>query len=150
MSEEEYVNSIDALQERAFASLAAENLQQAEAFLATNLSMPGMVVLEEGKLQYRIDAKGEGAQVESGGTPLIHYTGRYIDGSVFSTSRDGDPIALPLDQTIPGFSRGIVGMHQGEKRTLFVHPNLGYGVCGQLPPNSLLVFEVEVIETQKG
>ncbi|MBS0622506.1 MAG: FKBP-type peptidyl-prolyl cis-trans isomerase [Verrucomicrobia bacterium] len=150
MTEEEYVNSIDSLQERAFASLAAENLRQAEAFLTKNLSMPGIVSVEEGQLQYRIESKGDGALVQSGGSPLIHYTGRYMDGSVFSTSRDGDPIALPLDQTIPGFSRGIVGMQQGEKRTLFVHPNLGYGVCGQLPPNSLLVFEVEVIEAQKG
>ena len=44
------------------------------------------------------------------------------------------PITIPLDQTIPGFSKGIVGMKEGEKRRLFVHPDLGYGTTGQLPP----------------
>ncbi len=149
MSEEEYARAITMIQERAFSQMAAENLDLAEEFLEDNQRHTGIVALEEGKLQYRVDKEGSGAPVESDATPLVHYTGRYIDGQVFGTSADGEPVALPLDQTIPGFSKGIVGMCEGEKRTLFVHPDLGYGTSGHLAPNSLLVFEVEVVQASQ-
>lgn len=149
MSEEQYSRAIAQIQEKAFAETAATNLDDAEAFLEENAHHNGIVQLEEGKLQFRIDQKGKGAAVAADATPVIHYTGKYIDGSIFGTSADGEPIPLPLDQTIPGFSRGIVGMKEGEKRTLFIHPELGYGTSGHLAPNSLLVFEVEIIEAQQ-
>lgn len=53
---------------------------------------------------------------------------------------------ISLDETIPGFSKGIVGMKEGEKRTLYIHPDLAYGVNGSLPPNSLLTFEIEIVK----
>jgi len=66
---------------------------------------------------------------------------------VFGSSEEtGGPITIPLDQTIPGFSKGLVGMKEGEKRRLFVHPDLGYGTMGQLPPNELLIFDIEVVK----
>jgi len=78
---------------------------------------------------------------------LINYTGKYIDGTVFGSSETaGGPITVPIDQTIPGFSKGIVGMKEGEKRRLFVHPDMGYGTTGQLPPNSMLIFDIEVVK----
>ncbi len=97
------------------------------------------------KLQYTILKQGDGVVVEAHSSPKIHYTGKYQDGTVFGTSEEmGGPITIPLDQTIPGFSKGIVGMKEGEKRRLFVHPDLGYGTTGQLPPNELLIFDIEV------
>ena len=53
---------------------------------------------------------------------------------------------VSLDETIPGFSKGIIGMKEGEKRTLYIHPDLAYGVNGNLPPNSLLTFEIEIVK----
>lgn len=53
---------------------------------------------------------------------------------------------ISLDETIPGFNKGLIGMKEGEKRTLFIHPDYGYGTSGYLPPNSLLTFEVELIK----
>jgi peptidylprolyl isomerase len=149
MSEEEYSRAIAQIQEKAFAEVADKNLDDAEAFLEENAHHKGIVQLDPGKLQYRIDQEGAGDAVVANATPVIHYTGKYMDGTVFGTSADGEPIPLPLDQTIPGFSRGIVGMKEGEKRTLFIHPELGYGTSGHLAPNSLLVFEVEIIEAQQ-
>src|SRR5262249_32953701 len=91
--------------------------------------------------------EGTGPAVESHSSPKIHYTGKYQDGTVFGTSEEmGGPITIPLDQTIPGFSKGITGMKEGEKRRLFVHPDLGYGTTGQLPPNELLIFDIEVVK----
>jgi peptidylprolyl isomerase len=98
-------------------------------------------------LQYQIVKEGTGPEVKEHNSPQIQYTGKYIDGTVFGSSQDtGGPITIPLDQTIPGFSKGLVGMKEGEVRKIFVHPDLGYGKTGHLPPNSLLVFEVELIK----
>jgi peptidylprolyl isomerase len=144
MTEIECVQAISTVQETIFKQQASENLTKAETFLAKNGKEKGMVSLEEGKLQYKIDKKGSGPLVEDHFSPLIRYTGKFLDGSTFGTSKEDEMISL--DETIPGFSKGLLGMKEGEKRTLFIHPDLGYGTHGYLPPNSLLTFEIEVVK----
>lgn len=147
MPDKEYEQQMMILQERAFKRLADENLRAAEDFLKSNSTTAGIKEIVPGKLQYTIITEGKGPAVTDHSSPKIHYVGKYIDGTVFGSSRDtGGPITIPLDQTIPGFSQGLTGMKEGEKRQLFVHPDLGYGKTGHLPPNSLLIFEVEVLE----
>lgn len=147
MSDKEYEQQMIVLQEKAFKYLANENLKAAEEFLKKNSAERGIVEIVPGKLQYIILQEGKGQTVTEHSHPKIQYTGKYLDGTVFGSSEDtGGPITIPLDQTIPGFSQGLVGMKEGEKRKLFVHPDLGYGKTGHLPPNSLLIFEVEVQE----
>lgn len=147
MSDKEYEQQMMILQEKAFKRLADENLKSAEEFLNKNAKASGVKEIVPGKLQYTIIEEGNGTQVTDHSSPKIHYVGKYLDGTVFGSSKDtGGPITIPLDQTIPGFSQGLNGMKEGEKRQLFVHPDLGYGKTGHLPPNSLLIFEVEVIE----
>jgi peptidylprolyl isomerase len=127
--------------------LSEDNLKAADAFLAKNAQDSGVKTLVPGKLQYIVLHEGTGSLVPEHGTPSIKYTAKYIDGTVFDSSEAaGGPITIPLDQTIPGFSKGIAGMKEGEKRRLFVHPDLAYGKTGQLPPNSALIFEVEVVK----
>lgn len=147
MSDEEYEKAMNALQETAFQQLSVENLKAAQDFLAKNAKETGVIEIDPGKLQYQVVEKGNGAAVTTDSKPMIKYTGKYINGTVFGSSEDvGGAITIPLDQTIPGFSKGIVGMKEGEKRKLFVHPDLGYGTQGQLLPNSLLIFDVEVVK----
>lgn len=147
LSEQEYERGMLSLQERALKKIAEDNLQAADKFLKENASKPNIVVVEPGKLQYEVIKQGSGNVVQEHTAPTINYKGQYIDGTVFGSSEEaGGPITLPLDQTIPGFAKAIVGMKEGEKRKLFVHPDLGYGTSGQLPPNSLLIFEVEVVK----
>lgn len=149
MSEQEYEKMMAKLQEQAFKQLSQENLKAANAFMEKNKHAEGIIELEPGKLQYMILEKGSGAEVKSNSTPQIHYVGKYIDGTVFGNSEDaGGPITIPLGQTIKGFSQGIVNMKEGEKRRLFVHPDLGYGTAGQLPPNALLIFDIEVVKAE--
>ena len=74
----------------------------------------------------------------------MQYKASYLNGQIFGTS-NGDEL-LSLDEAIPGFSKGIIGMQEGEIRTLYIHPDLGYGKQGQLNPNSLLIFEVKVVK----
>lgn len=147
MTDREYELQMIALQEKAFKKLSEENLTAAEKFLRDNRNERGLIELIPGKLQYIVIKPGTGPIVSEHANPKIHYTGKYLDGTVFGSSEDGDgPITVPLDQTIPGFSKGLLGMKEGEKRRLFVHPDMGYGKSGHLPPNSMLIFEVEVLE----
>lgn len=147
LSDKEYEEMMAAVQEKAFREMSSSNLKNANDFMERNQHDRGIVVLVPGKLQYSILTEGIGEEVKEGFSPKIHYTGKYQDGTVFGTSEElGGPITIPLNQTIPGFSKGIVGMKEGEKRRLFVHPDLGYGTTGQLPPNELLIFDVEVVK----
>lgn len=145
MSDADLETALTQIQEQAMEVMAQENLEQADLFLKTHAKESGVVSQEEGKLQYKVTKVGHGAKVVENATCKVRYTGRYADGAIFGSS-DDQPIELNLGQSIPGFSKGIAGMQEGEKRTLYVHPDLGYGVGGQLQPNALLVFDVEVID----
>jgi len=147
LSDKDYEELMAKIQEQAYAKMASDNLSTANQFLEKNQKADGVTEIKPAKLQYSIIKQGQGPVVVEHSTPQIKYTGRFQDGTVFGSSEEtGGPITIPLDQTIPGFSKGIVGMKEGEQRKLFVHPDLGYGTTGHLPPNSLLIFDVEVIK----
>lgn len=147
LSDKEYEAMMGAVQEKAFKELAAKNMKEANEFLAKNAKEANVVQVVPEKLQYTVVAEGKGPAVVEHSSPMINYTGKYLDGTTFGSSEEtGGAIAVPLDQTIQGFSKGVVGMKEGEKRKIFVHPDLGYGATGQLPPNKLLIFEVEVVK----
>ncbi len=149
MTDKEFEEAMGLLQRRAHEKQAEANLKAANDFIQQNAKQENVVEVEPGKLQYLILQPGTGPAVEAHGNPQINYSGKYIDGTVFSSSADvGGPINIPLDQTIPGFSKGIQGMKEGEKRRLFIHPDFGYGTMGQLPPNSLLIFDIEVVKAE--
>lgn len=93
---------------------------------------------------------GTGKEVKSGDTISIHYKGTLLDGTKFDSSYDrGTPFEtkIGVGQVIKGWDEGVVGMKVGGKRKLVIPPNLGYGSqdMGVIPPNSILVFEVELI-----
>lgn len=147
MSDQEYEAMMTGLQEQVFEQLAQDNLKAANEFLSKNAKAKGVFEIEPGKLQYTVIQEGQGATVQSDSKPMINYTGRYLDGTVFDTSDNaGGPVAIPLGQTIAGFTRGLAGMKEGEKRKIFIHPDLGYGTQSPLPPNAMLIFEVEVVK----
>ncbi len=144
LTEMECVQAITAAQEKAFKVQAADNLKKAEAFMAQNAKAENVVSTEENKLQYKVEKKGEGLEIQEHFSPVIRYTGKYLDGTVFGSSKEDEVISL--DETIPGLSKALVGMKEGEKRTVYIHPDLGYGTHGYLPPNSLLTFEIECLK----
>lgn len=129
-----------------FNTIATKNLEEAENFLKANALKDGICCLENNKLQYKIDQTGRGKVVQEHSAPLLSYTGKFLNGEVFDFSKE--PITLPLDKTIVGFSKGICGMKEGEKRTLFIHPEIAYGTQpgSRLPPNSMLIFHIEIIK----
>jgi len=144
LSESECIQAITQIQEKAFQTQADNNLAQAEEFLAKNSLRDDVIEIESGKLQYKLEKEGSGAMVEEHFSPRINYTGTFLDGNVFGSSEQ--PEVISLDETIPGFTKSIVGMKEGEKRVVYIHPDLGYGTTGYLSPNSLLTFEIEIVE----
>jgi FKBP-type peptidyl-prolyl cis-trans isomerase FkpA len=94
---------------------------------------------------------GTGAAAATGHKVRVHYTGWLTDGKKFDSSLDrGVPFSFELGrgQVIKGWDQGVVGMKVGGKRKLTVPPELGYGTRGfpgAIPPNSTLVFEVELV-----
>src|SRR5512136_994302 len=94
---------------------------------------------------------GSGPEAQKGQTVDVHYTGWLTDGKKFDSSVDrGAPFSFRLGagQVIPGWDKGVAGMRVGGKRKLTIPPALAYGprgVPGAIPPNSVLVFEVELL-----
>ena len=94
---------------------------------------------------------GKGAEAKGGDLLSVHYVGTLTDGAKFDSSRDrGQPFEFTVGagQVIPGWDFGLLGMKVGGKRKLTISPLLAYGdrQAGSIPPNSTLVFEVELLE----
>lgn len=102
-------------------------------------------------LQYKILQETEGGARPSGPTTQVevHYEGRLADGSIFDSSRErGQTITFGLNQVIAGWSEGVQLMSEGDTYEFNIPAKLAYGttgVPGVIPPNSDLVFEVELI-----
>ncbi len=146
MTEMECIQAITAVQEASFKELAEKNLLLADEFLQTNKAHEGIVCLEEGKVQYKIEKEGEGSSLQEDSSPLVRYTGKFLDGAVFGSSSEDEPISMA--EIISGLKSGMLGMKEGEKRTIYIHPDCAYGTKGGLPPNSLLTFEIEIVKTE--
>ena len=97
---------------------------------------------------------GKGAAAKSGDKIRVHYTGKLLDGTKFDSSLDrNEPFELTLGagMVIKGWDEGIVGMKVGGKRKLTIPSNMAYGPSGHppvIPPNSPLVFDVELLEIE--
>ena len=132
-------------------SLAAEaNKAAGEAFLAKNKTAEGVVITESG-LQYKVITEGTGATPADGDIVKVHYTGTLLDGTKFDSSIDrGEPLEFPIGAVIPGWTEMLKLMKVGGKVTAWIPSDLAYGPRGrgpQIPGNSLLVFEMELIDT---
>ncbi|WP_104470568.1 FKBP-type peptidyl-prolyl cis-trans isomerase [Acinetobacter indicus] len=133
----------------------ADQAQQAQttsdAFLTENAKQAGVQTTASG-LQYKITQQGNGKQPTASSVVKVHYTGKLVDGKVFDSSVErGEPIEFPLNQVIPGWTEGLQLMKEGSKATLYIPSQLGYGeqgVPGMIPPNSTLIFDVELIKVK--
>ncbi len=105
-------------------------------------------------LEYLVVEEGKGPRVKSGQKVSVHYTGKLRDGTVFDSSRPrGQPFEFTLgaSQVIKGWDEGIALMKVGGKGQLTIPPNLAYGSAGvppKIPPDSTLVFDVELVAAE--
>ncbi|MEX0681523.1 MAG: FKBP-type peptidyl-prolyl cis-trans isomerase [Balneolales bacterium] len=109
---------------------------------------------KESGLQYFVHETGINEQPEAGDMISVHYSGFLENGTLFDSSKLRDqPFEFTVGegQVIPGWDEGLLDMSVGEKRTIVIPPELGYGDAGAgniIPPNSTLIFDVELLEIQ--
>ena len=107
--------------------------------------------MSSSELQIEIVTSGNGAAATKGQPVTVHYTGWLTDGTKFDSSRDRDEpftFILGARQVIGGWDQGVATMKVGDKVKLTIPPHLAYGARGfpgVIPPNSTLVFEVELL-----
>jgi len=125
---------------------AGKNQKEADAFLAKNAQVQGVQTTPTG-LQYKVLKQGNGPTPAATDTVRCHYRGTLLDGTEFDSSYDGDPAEFAVNEVIPGWTEALQKMKVGDKWQLFVPADLAYGVEGRpgIEPNSLLVFEVELL-----
>jgi FKBP-type peptidyl-prolyl cis-trans isomerase FklB len=154
MDEEDMFAAIQLFQQRMAQQQQAaltESTAASVEFLANNASQEGVVTLESG-LQYVILESGPDGSASPAATDsvLAHYHGTLIDGTVFDSSVDrGEPAQFGLSQVISGWTEGLQLMSVGDKWRLFIPAAMAYGEASPtpaIPPNSALIFDVEIIE----
>ena len=154
MTEEQMMAAIQLFQQKMTAaaeSELADNMAASEAYLAQNGQRSGVVTLASG-LQYEILQSGptDGAMPAVTDSVLAHYHGTLTDGSVFDSSVDrGEPAQFGLSQVISGWTEALQLMRIGDKWRLFIPPAMAYGESSPtpaIPPNSALIFDVELLE----
>lgn len=105
-------------------------------------------------VQIRDVVMGEGEAAIAGDKLTVHYVGRLTDSRVFDSSRDQNTpfsFVLGVGQVIRGWDEGLAGMRVGGKREIVIPPEYAYGSrgIGAIPPNSTLIFEVELLGIEK-
>lgn len=132
------------------AKTVSDNKKASETFLAENKTKEGVLSLPSG-LQYKVLAEGSGKIPKLEDTVVVQYKGILIDGTEFDSSyKRGQPATFPVKGVIKGWTEALQLMKEGSKWQIFIPPELGYGArgSGRIPPNSALIFEVELISVK--
>lgn len=132
------------------ATLNAKRKAAQDDYLAEVKKDKKSKVLSNGAV-IQMERKGKGKNPKAADTVKVHYTGKMIDGTVFDSSISrGVPAEFPLNGVIPCWTIGLQEMKPGSKATLFCPPDTAYGnrQAGPISPNSLLIFNVELLEVK--
>lgn len=123
------------------------------SYLSSN-NITNAVELNGCGLYYVIDMAGNNNFPGQCSSIQIKYTGRFQNGTVFDQTQGNNTATFTLGELIEGWKRGLPLIGKGGKIRLYVPPSLGYGAAGYynpgtgsylIPPNSMLIFEVEMI-----
>jgi FKBP-type peptidyl-prolyl cis-trans isomerase len=127
----------------------APAINEGKAFLEKNKLQSGVQVTASG-LQYQVINRGTGIRPKATDTVLVNYKGTLLNGKQFDSSYDrNEPLELPLNGVIAGWTEGVQLMQTGSKYKFFIPYNLAYGERGagaDIPPYSTLIFEIELLK----
>jgi FKBP-type peptidyl-prolyl cis-trans isomerase FkpA len=139
-------------QQAAAIAASESSLADGVKFLADNAKKEGVTVTESG-IQYVVLTAGEGDTPLATDTVKVHYKGTFLNGETFDSSYDrGEPAVFPLNRVIKGWTEGVQLMPVGAKYKFTIPADLAYGPNGNppnIPGNSVLEFEIELLEIQK-
>ncbi len=135
------------------AAQGQKNVELEKAFLAANGKKAGVVTTSSG-LQYKVITQGTGTKPKMEDRVSVNYAGTLLDGTEFDSSyKRNEPAQFVLNQVVPGWNEALQLMPVGSKYKLWIPSKLGYGETGTpggpIPPNSALVFEVELLQIVK-
>lgn len=129
-----------------------KNKEEGEKFLAENKTKEGVVTTESG-LQYKIITEGKGEKPAETDRVKVNYKGTLIDGTEFDSSyKRGKPASFSVNRVVKGWTEALQLMPVGSKWQVFIPSDLGYGERGagaKIGPNSVLIFEMELVEIVK-
>lgn len=127
----------------------APAIAEGKAFLEKNKLQTGVQVTPSG-IQYQVITRGTGIRPKATDTVLVNYKGTLLNGKQFDSSYDrNEPLSLPLNGVIAGWTEGVQLMQTGSKYKFFIPYNLAYGERGagaDIPPYSTLIFEIELLK----
>ena len=129
----------------------AKNIAEGQAFLAKNKTKKGVITLPSG-LQYKVITAGKGATPTAADKVKTNYRGTLLDGTEFDSSyKRNEPATFGVTGVIKGWTEALQLMKEGDKWQLFIPSDLAYGARGSrnIPPNSALIFEIELLEVIK-
>ena len=148
LTQDEMTQLMTNFQRTILAKQATKNLSEATAFLEANKAKEGVKVLPSG-LQYKVITEGTGKTPTAADKVKTHYRGTLINGREFDSSyKRNQPAEFPVSGVIKGWTEALQLMKEGAKWELYIPPNLAYGERGRpgIPPNSALIFEIELLE----
>jgi len=155
MKPEEIQASMQKLQEnmqKKQSEVGDKNKKEGQDYLDKNKSKENVKTTASG-LQYTVEKEGAGATPTRNDEVKVHYTGTLLNGEKFDSSVDrGQPAEFPVGGVIPGWTEALMLMKEGSKYKLVIPSDLAYGPAGRpgIPPNSVLLFDVELLEVKKG
>lgn len=129
------------------AKMQSENKRLGDAFRAENAKKDGVTSLDSG-IQYKVLVAADGKKPTEADTVQCNYRGAFIDGREFDKSQPNEPATFPLNGVIPGWQEVLKLMSVGAKWQVVIPPELAYGEQGagrDIPPNSTLVFDIELV-----
>lgn len=144
LAQEHQALVIEEIQTRQLGQMA----NTAKAFMEANREQEGILETATG-LQYLIIEPGEGTAPTTESEVVVHYEGRLLNNQMFDSSyQRGEPARFKLDGVIEGWTEGLQLMKPGSKARFFIPPELAYGAggTGSIPPYSVLVFDIQLLE----
>jgi len=148
LSEQEAMEIVETAIHRAMERVGESNRALEDEFLLVNSRRTGVRVTNSG-LQYEIIDDTDGPKPSETSVVRVNYTGTFIDGTPFDSSIEEGGAYIPLELVIPGWTEGLMLMSPGSIYRFFIPSNLAYGregIPGAIPPNSTLIFLVELLE----
>jgi FKBP-type peptidyl-prolyl cis-trans isomerase len=159
ISEEDSQSAMQRVQSKVMAHMQGQmetqgkkGIEEGKSYLEKNKTKEGVKTTSSG-LQYEVVKEGKGPKPSASDRVKVHYTGTLIDGTKFDSSRDsGQPAEFGVGEVIRGWQEALQLMPVGSQFKLAIPSELAYGPqpTGNIPPNSVLLFDVELLEIVKG